>query len=193
MLRSVSRVNHNVTVDLAGWEQRYRAQEETSEPAPHPLLVEAARSLAPGRALDLACGTGRNALWLAQYGWSVTAVDGSPTAIQVLRQRAVDLRIETQIADLEDPKFTIEPARYGLIAICYYLERKLFEPAKRALLPNGVIVAIALLTEPGKDNSFRVEPGELRRYFDGWEILHHREGGDQWQHYVAEIIARKPI
>lgn len=180
-------------MDLAAWEQRYRAQEETSEPSPSSVLVEAASSLLPGRALDLACGTGRNALWLAQHGWSVTAVDGSSTALEILRQRAAGLRIETQIADLASGTFTIEPASYGLIAICYYLERKLFEPAKRALVPGGILVAIALLAEPGKDNSFRVEPGELPRTFDGWEILHHREGRDAWQHNVAEIVARKPI
>ena len=180
-------------MDLAGWEQRYRGQEETTEPSPNPLLVEAARSLPPGRALDLACGTGRNALWLAEHGWSVTAVDGSPTAINILRQRAAGLRIETQIADLEDSSFTIAPASYDLIAICYYLERKLFEPAKRALVPGGILIAIALLAEPGKDNSFRVEPGELLRTFDGWKILHHREGRDTWQHNVAEIVARKTM
>ncbi len=180
-------------MDLAAWEQRYRAQEETSEAAPNPLLVEIARPLPPGRALDLACGTGRNALWLAEHGWSVTAVDGSPSAIEILRQRAGDLPIETQIADLENSNFAIEPASYDLIAICYYLERKLFEPAKRALLPGGILIAIALLAEPGKDNSFRVEPGELPRTFDGWEILHHREGRDAWQHNVVEIVARKPI
>jgi tellurite methyltransferase len=180
-------------MDLAGWEQRYREQEETSAPSPHPLLVETAASLPPGRALDLACGAGRDALWLAQHGWSVTAVDGSPTAIEILRQRAAGLRIETQIADLENGSFPIEPASYHLIANCYYLQRSLFEPAKRALVPGGIIVAIALLTEPGKDNSFRVEPGELRCTFEGWEILHHREARDQWQHNVAEIVARKPM
>jgi SAM-dependent methyltransferase len=180
-------------MDLAAWEQRYRAQEETSAPSPHPLLVEIASSQPPARALDLACGTGRNALWLAEHGWSVTAVDGSPTAIEILRHRAAGLPIATKIADLEDSSFTIEPASYDLIAICYYLERKLFEPAKQALLPGGILVAIALLAEPGKDNSFRVEPGELPRIFDGWEILHHREGRDAWQHNVAEIVARKPI
>src|SRR5579863_3577259 len=111
-----------VAMDLAGWEQRYRAQEETAEASPHRLVLEAARSLPPGRALDLACGTGRNALWLAQHGWSVTAVDGSPAAIEILRQRAGGLPIAAQIADLENGAFTIEPARYDLIAICYYLE-----------------------------------------------------------------------
>jgi SAM-dependent methyltransferase len=180
-------------MDLAAWELRYREQEKTSVQSAPPLLVETASSLPPGRALDLACGTGRNALWLAQHGWNVTAVDGSPTAIEILRQRAAGLPIETQIADLEDSTFTIEPASYDLIAICYYLERKLFEPAKRALAPGGILIAIALLAELGKDNSFRVEPGELPRTFDGWEILHHREGRDAWQHNVAEIVARKPI
>jgi tellurite methyltransferase len=180
-------------MDLAAWEQRYRAQEETSEPSPHPLLLETAGSLQPGRALDLACGTGRNALWLAEHGWTVTAVDGSPAAIGILRQRAAGLRIETQIADLEDSSFTIAPASYDLIAICYYLQRSLFDPAKQALVPGGILTTIALLAETGKDNSFRVQPGELLRTFHDWEILHYREGRDAWQHSVAEIVARKPI
>jgi tellurite methyltransferase len=180
-------------MDLAGWEQRYRAQADTSEPSPHPLVVESVSSLLPGRALDLACGTGRNALWLARHGWSVTAVDGSAKAIEILRRHAVGLDIETQIADLEDCTFAIQPATYDLIAICYYLRRSLFAPAKQGLVPGGILIAIALLHEPAKDNSFRVEPGELRGYFDGWEILHHREGGDPWEHNVAEIVARKPM
>jgi len=180
-------------MDLAGWEQRYRAQEEASASHPHPLLVEAASSLPPGRALDLACGTGRNALWLAERGWSVTAVDGSPAAIEILRQRAAGLRIETQVADFEDGGFAIEPAHWDLIAICYYLQRNLFEPSKCGLVPGGILIAIALLSKAGKDNSFRLEPGELRRYFEGWEILHDREGRDQWEHKVAEIVVRKPI
>ncbi len=180
-------------MDLAGWEQRYCTQEETSALSPHPLILAAATSLPPGRALDLACGTGRNALWLAQCGWNVTAVDGSSTAIAILRERAAGLRIEAQIADLENGGFPIAPASYDLIAICYYLQRDLFEPAKRALVPGGILIAIALLAEPGKDNAFRVDPGELRRTFDDYEILHYREGGDQWEHKVAEIVARKPI
>ena len=48
---------------------------------PHPLLVDFASKLRPGRALDVACGPGRHAIWLAQRGWHVTAVDSSSTAI----------------------------------------------------------------------------------------------------------------
>lgn len=181
-------------MDLAEWEQRYRAQEETSASPPHPLVVEAAHSLPPGRALDLACGAGRNALWLAESGWSVTAVDGSPAALEILRSRTEGHCIETQIADLEDPRFTIEPASYNLIAICYYFQRNLIERCNDGLAPGGVMVAVALLMEPGKElSTFRLQPGELRAYFADWEILHYSEGSDAWQHHVAGLIARRPV
>ena len=185
-------------MDLAGWEERYRADADSRtalESAPTPLLVEGASHLPPGRALDLACGAGRNALWLARRGWSVTAVDGSPAAIENLRRRAAHLsvKVDARVADLQKAEFTIKPARWDLIAMCYYLQRDLFEPCKRGLVPGGVMVAIALLVEPGKENSpFRLQPGELRRYFEGWEILHDREGQDAWQHTAAEIVARRP-
>jgi 2-polyprenyl-3-methyl-5-hydroxy-6-metoxy-1,4-benzoquinol methylase len=181
-------------MDLAGWEQRYRAQEETSESSPHPLVVEAVSALPPGCALDLACGTGHNALWLAQQGWSVTAIDGSATAIEILRSRAArrSVTIDAQIADLEDTVFTITPARYDLIAMCYYFDRNLIERCKEGLVPGGVMVANALLMEPGKEHStFRLQPNELRGYFADWDILHYSEGTDAWQHKVAELVARR--
>ena len=183
-------------MDLASWDEQYRKEVDSPaerESVPNPLLVEAARDLRPGRALDLACGTGRNALWLAQNQWRVTAVDGSPTALEILRRRAAGLRIETQIVDLEDSGFTIAPARYDLIAMCYYFQKNLLEPCKLGLVPGGVMVVIALLMEPGKEGStFRMRPGELRGYFADWEILHDRESIDAWQHKVAEVVARRP-
>jgi SAM-dependent methyltransferase len=183
-------------MDLAGWDEQYRKQADTGaerESAPSPLLVDAARDLPPGHALDLACGTGRDSLWLAQHGWTVTAVDGSPAAIELLRRRSADLRIESQIADLEDSAFTIEPTRYDLIAMCYYFQRNLIGQCKRGIAPGGVMIATALLIEPGKElSSFRLQPGELRGYFKDWEILCYREGSDVWQHKVAELVVRRP-
>lgn len=162
---------------------------------PNPLLGEVASKLPPGRALDLACGTGRNALWLAQHGWKVTAVDRSPTAIETLRGSAAALgvAIDARVADLEKSEFVIVPAAWDLIAVCYYLQRDLFEACKSGLAPGGVIVAITLLMEPGKEHSpFRLQPGELRGYFDDSEILYYRETSDQWHHAIAEIVARRP-
>jgi tellurite methyltransferase len=185
-------------MDLTEWDERYRAEGNSGadlSSTATPLLAECASRLSPGRALDLACGTGRNALWLAERGWSITAVDGSPAAIDALRSRAAQLgvAINAQIANLEKMEFVIDPGSWDLIAMCYYLQRDLFEPSKQGVVPGGFLVAIALMVEPGKENSpFRLQPGELRRYFEGWEILHDREGRDIWHHAVAEIIARRP-
>ena len=158
-------------------------------------MDEAASPLPPGRALDLACGTGHNALWLAQLGWRVKAIDGSATAIEILRSRAVGagVTIDARVADFEKSGFTIEPACYDLIAMCYYFQRNLIEQCREGLVPGGVMVAIALLIEPGKEHSaFRLQPGELRGYFADWKILRYSEGTDAWQHKVAELVARRP-
>jgi len=161
-----------------------------NDAAPVPLLVETVRGMKPGRALDLACGSGRNAIWLAEHGWSVTAVDGSPAAIELVRQRGP--HIDAHTADLEKGEYTIEPARWDLIVISYYLQWDLFAPAKRGVVFGGLLLAIVLLGE----GRFSAAPGELRGYFSDWEILHDREGnpGDPARHRaVAEIVARRPF
>ena len=110
-------------MEIQGWDERYRSGERRSEDldaAPTPLLVESAGKLSPGKALDLACGSGRNALWLAKQGWSVTAVDGSPAAIEILRSRASEsgVSVNARIADLEKSEYRIESSSWNLIAIC---------------------------------------------------------------------------
>ncbi len=188
-------------MDIRGWDERYRVREhraEALEAAPTPVLVEAVSILAPGRALDLACGAGRNALWLAQKGWRVTAVDGAPAAIALLRDRAqsADLPVDAHVADLAAGAFPIEPAAYDLVTICYYLQRDLFEPAKSGVEPGGHLLAIVHITEGAeKATASRLRPGELQNYFAGWEILHHFEGASRdpaHRRPAAEIFARRP-
>jgi SAM-dependent methyltransferase len=187
-------------MEIRDWDKRYRLREHASdfEAGPTPLVVRTASTLSPGLALDLASGAGRNALWLAERGWSVTAVDGAPTAIETLRGRARDcgLSIDAVVADLEEDEFGIEPARWDLVLKCYYLQRNLFEPAKRGVKPGGILISIVHMNEPGEvDGPFRLRPGQLEMYFAGWEILHLREGkADDPAHRraVAEIVARRP-
>jgi SAM-dependent methyltransferase len=143
----------------------------------------------PGRALDLACGTGRHALWLARMGWQVTAVDVSPTAIAALRELAGGLPIDTLVADLEKNEFMIQPAAWDLIVISLYLQKDLFAPAKEGLRDRGVLIAVTLL-EDGGSTRHRLAPEELTAYFSGWEILHSFEGRRR-SHAVAEIAVRK--
>jgi tellurite methyltransferase len=177
-------------VDIRGWDERYRGDPGTLKPTP--LLVETASKLKPGKALDLACGTGRNAIWLAEHDWQVTAVDGSAVAIDLLRKRVPG--IDARVADIEKQEYAIEPGVWDLIAVCYYLQRDLFEPVKRGLKPGGVAVVIVHLVEPGHEESrFSVQPGELARYFEGWQILHSYEGkprDPEHKRAVAELVAR---
>ncbi len=187
---------------ISEWNERYRQRERAAEDldaTPTPLVVDTAAKLAPGRALDLACGAGRNALWLAEQGWKVTAVDGAPEAIKILRARALErgVKIKAAVADLEKGEFEIEPARWDLIAICYYLQRNLFEPAKRGVAPGGILISIVHINAPGEeDGPHRLRPGQLERYFEGWEILHRHEGkatDAAHRRAVAEIVARRPL
>lgn len=178
-------------MDIQGWDERYCSRHEVGPATP--LLVKIAQKLSPGRALDLACGAGRNALWLADQGWQVTAVDGSREAIGILSAR--NPSIDTRIADLEKHEYTIDPDSWDLVLMCYYLQRDLFEPAKRGVVREGVVLAIVHIPAPGESlTRFRLNPGELAGYFSDFEILHSYEGRPQdpeHRQWVAEIAARR--
>lgn len=179
-------------MDLHGWDERYRTQ--TGIGPPTPLVARIASGLKPGRALDLACGSGRNALWLAEQGWQVTAIDGSRAAIELLKSR--DPAIDARVADLETHEYEIQPDSWDLILMCYYLQRDLFEPSKLGVIPGGVVIAIVHIPGPGEAlTRFRLPPGELASHLSGFEILHAFEGAprDPAHHArVAEIAARRP-
>lgn len=182
------------------WNERYRTRERTSDftGAPTPLLVDTAQHLAPGRALDLACGTGRHALWLAARGWSSLAVDGSEVAIAALQSKAEQLgvAVNASVADLVSPDFRIEASRYDLVLMCYYLQRDLFSLLKNAVVPGGLALVIVHIVESGEEPTpTRAVPGELPSYFSDWEILHSYEGASRdpaHRRAVAEIVARRP-
>jgi tellurite methyltransferase len=176
------------------WDQRYRAGEQVFE-TPAPLVVEFTRPLASGSALDLACGPGRNSIYLAKLGWRVTAVDGSSIAIELLR--ASNPSIDAQVADLERGEFAVAPEAFDLVLSCYYLQRSLIAPMKSALRPGGLLTMIVHLAgaDQPSGTTTRAYPGELRALFSDWTIMHYREGepGESGhRHAVAELVAKKP-
>ncbi len=184
-------------MDIAGWEERYRSGASGKEDAPTILLVETAKKLPAGTAIDLACGAGRNALYLAERGWDVRAVDGSARAIELLQERSAarGLQVQTEVADLTAPNFTVRPDAFDLVLIAYYLQRDLFAKAKAAVRPGGLVLAIAHTPEPGETwSEKRARPGELREFFPDWEILWEYEGPSRdpaHRRPVAEIVARR--
>jgi SAM-dependent methyltransferase len=180
------------------WDQRYSTGEQAFE-TPSPLVVAFAGGVKPGSALDLACGPGRNALYLAAHGWRVTALDGSPVAIDLLlaRARQRKLSVGPRVVDLEAGEFDVQPETHDLVLSCYYLQRSLIPLMKSALRPGGLLIMIVHLADDSQPRGTptRACPGELRALFDGWLILHYREGEPAescHRHAVAELVAQKP-
>ena len=185
---------------MADWNQRYSRGEHIIK-EPLPLLVRVVDELKPGRALDLACGPGRHAIFLAERGWQVTAVDASHVGIELAKTAAQErgVEIDWRVADLERGEFEIEAEAYDLIGVFYYLQRDLFAQIRAGVRPGGIVIAtIHIVDEDPAANpmnpAFLLQPGELRTEFRGWEILHDYEGAPTeggHQRRTAEIVAQK--
>ena len=105
-----------------------------------------------GRALDVACGRGRHALFLAARGWTVRALDGDALSIDALRSEAArrGLAVQADVVDLEAGAADLGREAYDLIVVVHYLHRPLFPALLRALAPGGLLVyALPLLTVGG--------------------------------------------
>jgi tellurite methyltransferase len=186
---------------MTSWDERYRRGEHLND-SPADLLVQFTSAQTPGSALDLACGPGRNAIFLARQGWRVTAVDSSVVAIGILTKQVRELRlpIEARVADLEKGEFEIEPEAYDLICDFYYLERSLFPAIRGGARPGGRVIAAIHMDDPSPgvppmNPAYLLDPGELRNEFAGWKIIHYREGvpSDSAHHRKsAEIVAERP-
>jgi SAM-dependent methyltransferase len=183
---------------IARWNERYANEGGRFDPSP--LLAVAVDDVAPGRALDLACGTGRHAIALAERGWRVLAVDAAVRAVELMAaeaaRRGVADRIEGVVADLEAiPRaLAIEREAYDLVCDFYFLDRALFPEIRDAVRPGGRFVAAIHVDAEGE--GFRFAPGELRAVVGAWdwEILYESEGrrDASARRATAEIVARKP-
>jgi tellurite methyltransferase len=191
---------------IAKWDARYAGGEGRHAFVPSPPLSAAIDGVVPGRALDLAAGAGRHALYLAERGWQVVAVEGSTEGALVMREeasrRGVLDRIESRAVDLESPAglAAIEPDGYDLVCDFYFLDRALFPTVRAALRPGGLFVAAIHLEGSGTtmNPAFLLAPGELAALVVGWgwEIRHTYEGAARdggHDHGTAELIARRPI
>jgi len=186
------------------WDERYRTEEAVPERGPAGFLVEH-RHLLPtaGCALDVAMGSGRNALYLASLGYEVTGIDVSGVAVERCRAEAErrGLRVEAVQADLESYRLPREA--YNVVVDFYYLQRDLAPALVAGLRPGGVLVFESFTTEQRRfgwgpvQEEFLLRPGELRTLFAGLEELVYREGLVESQSgrgtkAVAGLVARKP-
>lgn len=156
------------------------------------------RHLLPrGDALDVACGRGRNALWLAEQGWRVTAVDRDAGALRELDREASrrGRSITTASIDLEGAGPALPGHAFDVIVVMHYLHRPLFPQLLAALRPGGVMVyetftvAQAARGKPTNPD-FLLRPGELRDLVGPLHLLAWREGEFDGRD-VASVVARK--
>ncbi|XOV87570.1 MAG: class I SAM-dependent methyltransferase [Pseudomonadota bacterium] len=133
--------------DRQSWDARYQAKPLVWSAGPNALFAELADTLSPGRALDLACGEGRNALHLAAHGWTVTGVDFSGVAIQKAGQIAAQRELEPTLIVADVVEYDPGEAKFDLVTIIFLhtssAEREIWLPmAARALAPGGVLLYI---------------------------------------------------
>jgi SAM-dependent methyltransferase len=165
---------------------------------PSPWLTDHAALLPPRAvALDVACGRGRHALWLAERGSSVVAVDRNPDAIAHLRQAAAarGLPIVASVWDLETGTPALGPGTFDIVVVFCYLHRPLFPELVASVRPGGLLIyetftrAQAARGKPTNPD-FLLEEGELRRLVQPLEIVDWREGTFD-EREVASVVARR--
>ena len=138
--------------DRLKWNQRFLSEDSFLGQTPSPFLtreIESIKRLTSGRrALDIACGEGRNSIYLAQHGFQVTGLDISDVALSKARQRSVQegVSIEFRQADLEGCR--IEDGQYDLIINFNFLLRELIPQAYLSLIPGGIFLFDSILESP---------------------------------------------
>ena len=182
--------------DRDKWNARYQERgPQEQEPAAFLLSLD---ELLPssGRALDVAGGAGRHAVWLARRGLDVTLVDVSDEAITLAEAAAgvAGVSLASQVADLETDPFPVGP--WDVIVSFYYLQRSLFNVFASALAPGGLLV----FAQPTASNlerharppaRFLLDDGELPRLVSDLEIVRYDEGWQADGRHEARLVARK--
>ena len=171
--------------DEASWDERYSSHDALWSGSPNVHLVSETDGLTPGSALDVGCGEGADAIWLAERGWHVTAIDLSGVALRRGAARAEQMganvveRIEWVHADL----ITWDPgsAHYDLVSTQYLhlpsaLRAVLFDRLAAAVAPGGTLLIVG--HHPSDLQTTMPRPPEPDLFFTGDDIAARLDPGD---------------
>jgi 2-polyprenyl-3-methyl-5-hydroxy-6-metoxy-1,4-benzoquinol methylase len=187
--------------DQKRWDERFGRKEFALGKDPNPFLKKHIHLLPRGKALDIATGEGRNAVFLAQNGFEVDAVDISEKGLKKVRALAREkgVKINTVLVDLD--QYQIEKERYDLIANFYFLKRRLIPRIRKGLKKGGKVIFETyilehrtLATGGPKQAKYFLKPNEPLRLFKKFRIQFYREGifreGGR-KKAVASLVAEK--
>jgi len=182
--------------DREKWDAKY-AGAQSAPHEPSAVLTGLARNLPTGgRALDVAGGAGRNAIWLAQRGLDVTIADISSTGLALARRRAAAAGVNLETIEIDFEQETLQVKPFNLVVSVCYLWRSLFAELPRLLVPGGAVAVIQPTKRNLERNAKPPEPyllqeGELPRLAVGLEIVHYAEGWSADGRHDAVLVARK--
>lgn len=171
------------TEDQKRWDEKHAKDHGTVLPSVflQQIFHEYSWRIQPGRALDVATGKGRNALFLAEMGFSVDAIDISEVALQEARRQAQErsLTITFRQADLDNVE--LPEAAYDLVLNFNFLQRSLIPKIKKALKLGGHIVFDTYLVDQRvlghpRNPTYFLGHNELLELFRGFRIIYYREG-----------------
>jgi len=156
---------------MTTWDERFRSGEYPQNPAPSPVLQRYIEDIPDGRALDVATGTGRNAVYLADAGYEVDAIDQSRAGLEITRERARERsaadRLDLVQADADE--FGYPEDRYELITVSYYRAVDRFPDIREALVGGGYLFVEHHLRSTESTPS---GPSNDRYRFGANELLH---------------------
>ncbi len=131
------------------WEEFYRGRRDAWSGKPNSLFVEEVSDLTPGTALDLGCGSGGDAIWLASQGWQVTAVDVSATALAFAADHAAAAGVTEAIEwERHDLAVSFPSGRFDLVSACYLHSpvemprERILRSAAAAVAPGGTLLVV---------------------------------------------------
>lgn len=161
------------------------------------------QALKPGaKVLDLACGSGRNGLYIAENapGSIVTFADRSTDALETVKQfaSAKHLLVETWPTDFEQPGSTpLAGASFNAIVVFRYLHRALIPAIRDALNPGGILIYETYTVDQAKygkpsNPDFLLKHGELKGWFEDWQLIEYEELIEDDCRAIARLICRKP-
>ncbi|BBO75766.1 SAM-dependent methyltransferase [Desulfosarcina widdelii] len=172
--------------DRKKWDAKYLERLGNSEPS---SVLEKYWSLAPvGKALDIACGNGRNSIFLADKGFVVDAVDISKVATDQLAGRHSNINVICTDLDTWD----IQPDRYDLIVNIRFLDRRLFPMIQDGLKPGGILIFESFMN--GKKDKYCLKKNELLHAFQPLRVVYYEEkkiDQDEKFDQVASLVAIK--
>lgn len=174
---------------------------------PHSEVVEACRTVRPGKALDMGCGSGRNALYLASLGFDVTAVDANPSAIGTLQSIVASeglAHVEARVYDINEAALGDDYDFIACTVTLMFLDPEripaVIADMQACTRPGGYNLVVAAMDTPSHPCPvgfpFKLAEGELRDYYEGWELTKYNEdlgtlhSGARFQ--FATLLARKP-